>query len=86
MVPSGPLRERVRISLLGGELAATGLLDIGYVERMISDHQAYRRDYSAPLWTTLMFDAFLRTQGLYRGTLLVLSLERPDERDRRFRQ
>jgi asparagine synthase (glutamine-hydrolysing) len=26
----------------------------------VDDHHAGRRDYSAPLWTLLMFDGFLR--------------------------
>ena len=29
-------------------------------EHLVDAHQSGRRDYSAPLWTLLMFDAFLR--------------------------
>jgi asparagine synthase (glutamine-hydrolysing) len=29
---------------------------------MLDAHQSGRRDYSAPLWTALMFDAFLKNQ------------------------
>jgi asparagine synthase (glutamine-hydrolysing) len=27
---------------------------------MVEDHQSGRRDHSAPLWTLLMFESFLR--------------------------
>jgi asparagine synthase (glutamine-hydrolysing) len=55
----GPLRERVRGAVLGERLAATGLFDHRYLERLVDDHSAGVRDYSAPLWTLLMFEAFL---------------------------
>ena len=56
----GPLRRRVRDSLLGERLSDTGLFDGDYVARLVDDHQSGNRDYSAPLWALLMFDAFLR--------------------------
>ncbi|MCL2656748.1 MAG: amidotransferase 1, exosortase A system-associated [Betaproteobacteria bacterium] len=56
----GPLRERVRESLLGERLADTGLFNTAYLRHLVDDHQAGRKDYSAPLWTLLMFEAFLR--------------------------
>lgn len=56
----GPLRERVRDAALGPTLADSGLLDRGALERMIDAHQSGRRDHSAPIWTVLMFEAFLR--------------------------
>jgi asparagine synthase (glutamine-hydrolysing) len=56
----GPLRERVRDAVLGSTLADTGFFDQRMLEHMVDAHQAGRRDYSAPLWTTLMFEAFLR--------------------------
>jgi asparagine synthase (glutamine-hydrolysing) len=46
--------------VLGPRLAATGWFDRKYLERLISAHQSGARDYSAPLWTLLMFEAFLR--------------------------
>jgi asparagine synthase (glutamine-hydrolysing) len=30
---------------------------------MLRDHESGLRDYSSPLWTVLMFDAFLRRCG-----------------------
>ena len=56
----GPLRERVRDALLGERLADTGMFERVCLRRLIDDHQSGLRDHSAPLWTLLMFDAFLR--------------------------
>ena len=56
----GPLRQRVRDALLGERLAATGLFNRRYLEHLVERHKSGARDYSAPLWTLLMFDAFLR--------------------------
>jgi asparagine synthase (glutamine-hydrolysing) len=49
--------------VLGERLADTGLFNVGYLRRLVDDHQSGLRDYSAPLWTLLMFEAFLRTAG-----------------------
>ena len=59
----GPLRERVREAMLGETLAATGLFNPGTLRHLVDAHQSGARDYSAPLWTMLMFEAFLRTSG-----------------------
>jgi asparagine synthase (glutamine-hydrolysing) len=56
----GPLRERVRGALLGGPLADTGWFDQGTISRLVEQHESGARDHSTPLWTLLMFDAFLR--------------------------
>lgn len=56
----GPLREQVRAALLGERLADTGAIDTRYVRELIEDHEAGRRDYSASIWTLLMFERFLR--------------------------
>jgi asparagine synthase (glutamine-hydrolysing) len=56
----GPLRQRVRDAVLGPRLAETGWFDRAYLEHLIDAHQSGARDYSAPLWTLLMFEAFLR--------------------------
>jgi asparagine synthase (glutamine-hydrolysing) len=58
----GPLRQRVRDSLLGPTLAATGIFNHAYLARMVEQHESGRRDYSAPIWTVLMFEAFLRKE------------------------
>jgi len=56
----GPLKQRVRDAVLGPRLAATGWFDRGYLTHLIDAHQSGARDYSAPLWTLLMFESFLR--------------------------
>jgi asparagine synthase (glutamine-hydrolysing) len=56
----GPLQGRMRDALLGERLAATGVFNREYIATLVEDHCAGRRDHSTPLWTLLMFDAFLR--------------------------
>jgi asparagine synthase (glutamine-hydrolysing) len=55
----GPLQKRVRDAVLGDRLAATGYFNRRYLEHLVERHASGARDYSAPLWTLLMFDAFL---------------------------
>jgi asparagine synthase (glutamine-hydrolysing) len=57
----GPLRERMRSSLLGPRLADSGYFNRSYIEQIVARHDSGARDYSATLWTLLMFDAFLRS-------------------------
>jgi len=56
----GPLKARVRSAVLGERLASTGWFNRSYLEHLVNAHQEGRSDYSAPLWTLLMFEAFLR--------------------------
>jgi asparagine synthase (glutamine-hydrolysing) len=56
----GPLKERVRAAVLGERLAATGMFNAAYLEHLVDAHQSGARDYSGPLWSLLMFEAFLR--------------------------
>jgi len=56
----GPLKLRVRDAVLGERLAATGWFNRPYLEHLVNAHQSGASDYSAPLWTLLMFEAFLR--------------------------
>ena len=60
----GPLRQRVRDVVLGEQLAGSGFFNIVTLRRLVDQHQSGARDHSAPLWTLLMFDAFLRTSGV----------------------
>ena len=55
----GPLSQRVRDAVLGADLAETGLFNEKYLRHMVGAHQSGARDYSAPLWSLLMFQAFL---------------------------
>jgi len=56
----GPLRERVKDALLGERLRSTGWFNTSYLKHLVQAHQSGARDYSAPIWTMLMFEAFLR--------------------------
>ena len=56
----GPLRQRVREAVLGPRLEMTGWFNRPYLQHLVDAHQSGVRDYSAPLWTLLMFEAFLR--------------------------
>lgn len=55
----GSLKQRMRDAILGPDLAATGLFNEKYLRQLIHAHQSGARDYSAPLWSLLMFQAFL---------------------------
>ncbi len=56
----GPLKQKVRDAVLGETLAASGIFQPAYLQHLVDTHQSGRRDYSTPLWTLLMFEAFLR--------------------------
>ena len=56
----GPLRQKLREAVLGPVLADTGWFNVAYLRRLVDEHQSGKRDYSAPLWTLLMFESFLR--------------------------
>jgi asparagine synthase (glutamine-hydrolysing) len=56
----GPLKQRVRDAVLGDRLASTGWFNREYLQHLVDAHQSEARDYSSPLWTLLMFEAFLR--------------------------
>ncbi len=59
----GPLKQRVRDAVLGDTLAATGIFNRDYLQHLVDAHQSGARDYSSPLWTLLMFEAFVRNNG-----------------------
>jgi asparagine synthase (glutamine-hydrolysing) len=56
----GPLKQRVRDSLLDGRIAESGWFNQDAIARIVEQHESGRRDHSTPLWTLLMYDAFLR--------------------------
>ena len=60
----GPLRDRVRDSLAGERLAATGYFDARQLARVAEEHIAGKREHSAVIWSLLMFDSFLKNAGL----------------------
>lgn len=56
----GPLKTKLRKAVLGSRLTETGFFNSGFLKRMVEQHHSGLRDYSAPLWSVLMFDSFLR--------------------------
>jgi asparagine synthase (glutamine-hydrolysing) len=56
----GPLRQRVRDSLLGGPLLDSGWFNPVCISQMVEQHESGARDHSTPIWSLLMYDAFLR--------------------------
>ena len=56
----GPLRERVQNAVLGEKLASTGIFEHKFLQQIVEQHQSGRRDYSAPIWSILMFESFLQ--------------------------
>ena len=64
----GPLKQRVRDAVLGERLMDTGWFDRNYLQHLVQAHQDGTRDYSSPLWTLLMFEAFLRNVVDARGS------------------
>ena len=56
----GPLRKRLQQNLLGPTLSTCGLFNITFVRELIDRHQSGQRDYSAALWSLMMFESFLR--------------------------
>jgi len=58
----GPLRERVRHSLLRGPMLDGGWFNPDVVRQIVEQHESGARDHSNPIWSLLMFDAFLRRE------------------------
>ena len=56
----GPLRLSMREAVLGPVLADTGWFNTAYLRQLVDDHQSGLRDYSATLWTLMMFESFMR--------------------------
>ncbi|MBF0427487.1 MAG: amidotransferase 1, exosortase A system-associated [Magnetococcales bacterium] len=56
----GPLTAHLQKRVLGETLVSCNLFDPTVLRRMVEEHLVGRRDYSAPLWALLMFEAFLR--------------------------
>ncbi len=63
----GPLKQRLRDALLEGGLADTGMFDTEVLRRLVDDHQSGRREYSAPLWSLLMFQSAVAEDGFTVG-------------------
>jgi asparagine synthase (glutamine-hydrolysing) len=61
----GPLRTRLQSALASECLLDTGWFEASEIRALLEAHISGARDYSAALWSLLMFEAFLRT--LERG-------------------
>ena len=59
----GPLAERLLGAISGQRLLDTGIFDADRLQQMYRQHQSGQRDFAAPLWSLLMFDAFLKSAG-----------------------
>ena len=67
----GPLRSAMRASLLGERLAATGWFDSRYLRHVVEAHERGRNDYSALIWTLMMFErALAGGEGEAPGALM----------------
>lgn len=56
----GPLKEKVQTAILGERLSSSGIFDHKYLKHLVEQHQSGVRDYSAPIWSLLMFESFLQ--------------------------
>jgi asparagine synthase (glutamine-hydrolysing) len=56
----GPLRQRVKDALLGPIMRECGLFNMDFIEQLVRQHQSGLRDYSAAIWSLLMFESFQR--------------------------
>lgn len=59
----GPLRERLRNALTSDALMDSGVFDRDRLKRLLAEHDRGARDLSSPLWSVLMFEAFLQSEG-----------------------
>ena len=41
-------------------MAESGLFNLATIRRLVEQHESGKRDHSTPIWTLLMFDAFLK--------------------------
>lgn len=56
----GPLRQRVRDTLLKGQIAESGWFNPEVIKKIVDQNESGIGDHSTPIWTLLMFDAFMR--------------------------
>ncbi len=56
----GPLKHKVREALLGETMMQCGLFDQTFLQKMVHQHESGLRDYSTPIWSLFMFEAFLK--------------------------
>jgi len=59
----GPLRDRMQQALSSGALNDSGVFDRKSLQSVFDQHDRGQRDGSTPLWSILMFEAFLRQEA-----------------------
>jgi asparagine synthase (glutamine-hydrolysing) len=64
----GPLAEQVKSAVLNPALLDTGIFNAAFLRRMVDEHQSGAYDHALPLWSVLMFEAFLRKNGAGAAT------------------
>jgi asparagine synthase (glutamine-hydrolysing) len=67
----GPLRARLQRSLASPVLAGCDMFNLDYARELMQQHLSGRRDHSAPLWSLMMFESFLRQMQQTPGQDLV---------------
>ncbi|GAB3036082.1 XrtA/PEP-CTERM system amidotransferase [Bowmanella dokdonensis] len=58
----GPLKQRLYDGLLSRQMTESGYFNKKQLQKLIDDHVTGLRDNSAPLWTLMMFESFMRQQ------------------------
>jgi asparagine synthase (glutamine-hydrolysing) len=56
----GPLKERISDMVLSGPMMESSYFNAPHLKTLVNQHVSGTRDHSTPIWTLLMFDAFLR--------------------------
>ncbi|MEE9423497.1 MAG: XrtA/PEP-CTERM system amidotransferase [Methylococcales bacterium] len=56
----GPLKERISDMVLSGPMMESSYFNASHLKTLVNQHVSGTRDHSTPIWTLLMFDAFLR--------------------------
>ncbi len=56
----GPLKEKLYNGLLSEQMEKCGYFDMEQLRKLIDQHVKGVRDNSAPLWTLMMFESFMR--------------------------
>lgn len=56
----GPLRERANKMIASGMLTETGMFDLGFLGKLLEQHQSGLYDHSSVIWSLMMFESFLR--------------------------
>jgi len=64
----GSLRERAAATICGDRLKQCGLFAPEGLDRLVTEHQSGKRDWTASLWALLMFDGFLESSEAIPGT------------------